>query len=113
MACETGYIQKPDGSCEYVGYMPGDSNLDGTPDTAKNNSWWDQVEQNLPGALILVGNWWQSKQQKDSLPANNGGTPPPPAAAPKKSNTFLYVGIGAAVLVAVVLLVRRRNSIPV
>lgn len=116
MSCPSGYILGSSGDCEYVGYLPGDMNLDGTPDTDSDGGWWSKVgdlaQQYGPLILIGAGTWWQSRQNKDTPPPTNGGTPTPPAAQPSKPNVWLYVGIGVAVLVVGVLLLRRKGAAP-
>lgn len=115
MSCPTGYILNKAGACEW-NYMPGDNNLDGTPDTPENEGssgggFWGKVGNAVkdygPAILIGAGGWWQNNQNK-----NQGTQPPVRPTEPAKATVPVWVWIAGAalLLVVLVLLIRGRQS---
>jgi len=110
--CPSGYTEI-NGSCQWM-YQQGDANLDGTPNTGgdQGGNFWSKVgnavEQYGPLILVGAGTFWQSQQNKNQ-PTTPAGTPPPPPQ-PQKAGfpTWGYFAIGAAVLLIVVLLIRKK-----
>lgn len=114
MACPSGYMER-NGGCEYIGYLPGDANLDGTPNTTgdQGGNFWSQVGDAVSkyGPLILIGagTFWQSKQGGgNNQPANTSNTPPAPASNKQSVPVWAWVLIAVAVLMLIVMLVRKK-----
>lgn len=74
-----------------------------TASSNNNNEIWGQLIGIIPGVVgALTGN-----QQPPAPPPYQPGYPQPPYQQPQKDNTLLYLGIGAAVLLALVMFMKK------